>query len=120
MEEGREKKYDLEERTALFAQKVRDFTLRLPKNSPNLEYVPQLIKASSSPGANYIEANEKLGDKDFNMRIKICLKESKEARYWLRLVLLGNSTELTSERESLQREASELVLIFSSILKNRS
>ena len=54
----REKKYDLEERTALFAGRVRDFCLRLPKNAANTEYVPQLIRAGSSPGANYIEANE--------------------------------------------------------------
>jgi len=50
---------------------VRNFCLQVPKNSANAEYIPQLIKSSSSPGANYIEANEKLGDKDFGMRIKI-------------------------------------------------
>ena len=45
------KKYDLEERTSLFAERVRNFCLRLPKNVANAEYLPQLIRAGSSPGA---------------------------------------------------------------------
>ena len=57
--------YDLEERTALFAEQVRDFVLKLPRNVPNNEYGPQLIRAGSSSGANYIEANENLGEQDF-------------------------------------------------------
>ena len=64
------KKYDLEERTALFAERVRDFCLKLPKNVANAEYIPQLLRAGSSPGANYIEANESIGDKDFKMKIR--------------------------------------------------
>ena len=119
MSESAEKPYDLELRTALFAKQVRDFTNKLPNNVQNAEYIPQLIKASSSPGANYIEANEKLGGKDFNMRIKMCLKEAKESGYWLRLVVLGNSKEAQEECTSLQTEAIELVRIFSTILKNR-
>jgi len=65
-----DKKYDLEERTALFAERIRDFSLKLQKNMANAEYIPQLIRAGSSPGANYIEANESIGDKDFKMKIK--------------------------------------------------
>ena len=56
-----QKKYDLEERTAIFAEKVRDFCFKVPKNIANAEYIPQLLKAGSSPGSNYREANEKLG-----------------------------------------------------------
>ena len=114
-----EKRYDLEERTAIFARSVRDFCLKLPNNAANREYIPQLIKSSSSPGANYIEASEKLGNKDFKMRIKICLKESKESHYFLDLVLVGDSPDLETERLALRQEAKELVLIFSSILKKR-
>jgi len=117
--DAKEKRYDLEERTMIFAQRVRNFCLQVPKNSANAEYIPQLIKSSSSPGANYIEANEKLGDKDFGMRIKICLKESKESHYWLRLMVIDDSPELEKERTVLRQEAKELVLIFSSILNKR-
>jgi len=62
--------YDPEERTAKLAERVRDFYLKLPKNPANNEYIPQLVRAGSSPGANYIEANESIGDKDFKMKIK--------------------------------------------------
>ncbi|MEJ7671683.1 MAG: four helix bundle protein [Chitinophagaceae bacterium] len=68
--ENQNKIYDLEERTALFAERVRNFCLKLPKNTVNAEYIPQLIRAGSSPGANYIEANESIGDKDFKMKIR--------------------------------------------------
>lgn len=58
--EWQKSKYDLEERTAVFAERVRDFCLKLPRNTINAEYVSQVIRAGSSPGANYIEANESI------------------------------------------------------------
>lgn len=119
MSDKMEKIYDLEERTLIFAKRVRNFCQQVPKNSLNAEYIPQLIRSSSSPGANYIEANEKLGEKDFGMKIKICLKESKESHYWLQLMVIDNSSELEKERMVLGQEAKELVLIFSSILNKR-
>ena len=66
------KQYDLEERTLTFAKNVRAFVKKLPKTMANIEDNKQLIKASGSIGANYIEANEALSKKDFVMRIKIC------------------------------------------------
>ena len=113
------KRYDLEERTALFAIRVREFCLKLPGNSTNVEYIPQLIRAGSSPGANYIEANEAIGDKDFRMKIKTCRRESKESGYWLRLVITVGSQECEIERTLLMQESKELVLIFTAILKKR-
>ena len=113
------KKYDLEERTSLFAERVRNFCLRLPKNVANAEYLSQLIRAGSSPGANYIEANESIGDKDFKMKIKTCRRESKESSYWLRLVITDGSKEMEDERNYLRQEAKEFVLIFTAILKKR-
>src|SRR5438552_3828722 len=62
------KPYDLEERTYQFAKRVRKFVKLLPRTVCNFEHVKQLIKASGSVGANYIEANEALGKKDFLMR----------------------------------------------------
>ena len=113
------KKYDLEERTSLFAERVRNFCLRLPKNVANAEYLSQLIRVGSSPGANYIEANESIGDKDFKMKIKTCRRESKESSYWLRLVITDGSKEMEDERNYLRQEAKEFVLIFTAILKKR-
>ncbi len=94
--------------------------MKLPKNVVNNEYIPQLLRAGSSPGANYIEANESIGNKDFSMKIKTCRRESKESAYWLRLVITDNSVEIENERAALRQEAKEFVLIFTAILKNRS
>ena len=74
-----------------------------------------MTRAATSVGANYIEANEALGKKDFLMRIKICRKEAKESGYWLRL-LEGTKTDLREEQETLLKESTELTKIFSSIL----
>jgi four helix bundle protein len=78
--------YDLEQRTFLFAKDIRLVVKTLPKTIANIEDSKQVVKASGSVGANYIEANESLGKKDFLMRIKISRKESKEGAYWLRLI----------------------------------
>ena len=80
------KTYDLEERTFAFAANARAFVKEIPKTLSNIEDSKQLIRASGSIGSNYIEANEALSKKDFILRVKICRKEAKEARYWLRLI----------------------------------
>jgi len=111
------KTYDLEDRTFGFAQQVRKFVKQLPKHTGNFEDGKQLIRSSGSVGANYIEANESLSKKDFIMRIKICRKEAKESRYWLRLVDTGSSRSLESLCHNLIQESQELMNIFGAILK---
>ncbi len=111
------KRYDLEERTQVFAQNCRNFVKKLPRTIGNLEDGPQLIRASGSVGANYIEANESLSPKDFLHRIKICRKELKESRYWLTLVDTREDTVLDNTRNTLLNEATELMKIFSSIMR---
>src|ERR1700682_5391087 len=106
------KQYDLEERTFLVAQRVRAFVRLLPKTISNIEDVKQLVRASGSVGANYIEANEALSKKDFRMRVKISRKESKESIYWLRLVDTGTDLNHDREREALKQEGTELMRIF--------
>ena len=110
-------KYDLEERTFQFAKDVRLFVKSLPKTIANIEDVKQLIRAAGSVGANYIEANESLGKKDFLMKIKICRKESKESAYFLKLINKTNELGNNDEAERLIREAIELKKIFSSIIE---
>jgi four helix bundle protein len=111
------KPYDLEERTFQFAARVRSFVKRLPRTISNCEDVKQLIKASGSVGANYIEANEALGKKDFLMRIRISRKEAKESAYWLRLVDTGADEAVEQERVELIQEGTELMKIFGAILR---
>ncbi len=94
------KRYDLESRTAVFAKNCRELVAKLKPTISNVEDGKQLVKASGSVGANYIEANEALSKKDFRMRIKICRKESKEARYWLQLLNFDYSPLLAAGRKS--------------------
>lgn len=111
------KKYDLEERTFNFAKNVRRFVQKLPYSILIRDDISQLIRSSGSIGANYIEANEALGKKDFSMRIKICRKEAKETIYWLKLFSEQKlATELENERSFLEDEASQLMHIFGSIV----
>ena len=109
--------YDLEERTFQFAKVVRLFVKTLPKTTANIEDSKQLLRASGSVGANYIEANESLGKKDFLMRVKISRKEAKECAYWLRLINETNNLNNTDDAHRLIQEADELKKIFSSILE---
>lgn len=106
------RRFDLEERTFAFAEQVRTFVRGLPRTLANIEDAKQLIRASASVGANYIEANEALSRKDFAMRIKICRKEAKESAFFLRLL----HTDNTADRQRLLQEATELTHIFGAIV----
>jgi four helix bundle protein len=106
---------DLEERTFRFAKDVRSFVKEIPKTPANVEDIPQLIRASGSTAANYLEANDALGKKDFLMRLRIARKEAKESRLFLRLIDCDQEP-LQAERSRLVQEALELKLILSSII----
>jgi len=93
--------YNLEERTFLFAKHVRLFVKTLPKTIAKIEDSRQVVKASGSVAANYREANEVLGKKDFLMRINISRKESNESAYWLRLINENNILDNYKEAERL-------------------
>jgi four helix bundle protein len=114
--EDKAKPRDLEERTFQFAQSIRAFVKRLPKTVGNAEDVRRLVRASGSVAANWIEADEALSKKEFLMRVKICRKEAKESRLFLRLIDPGSSQSTTSARDKLAAEARELTLIFSAII----
>jgi four helix bundle protein len=114
---GTDGRFDLEDRTFEFAKRVRALLKTLPRTVANVEDARQLVRASASVGANYIEANDSLGRKDFSFHIKISRKESKESRFFLRLLDVGQSAAVESERAALVIEASELNRIFSAILR---
>lgn len=108
--------YDLEERTFQFAKNVRLSLKHIDKTLANVEDCKQLVRASGSVGANYIEANEALSKKDFQMRIKICRKEAKESVFWIRLLIEVNDNKYNELLGDLFQEATELKKIFSAIL----
>ncbi len=113
------KPFDLEERTFLFAKDCRLYVRKLPKTISNIEDGKQLVRSSGSVGANYIEANEKLGDKDFLFRAKISRKEAKESKYWIRLLHALNP-ELNDFSLPLLEESEELRKILSMIISKSS
>jgi four helix bundle protein len=115
MEEGA-KPRDLEDRTFRFAESVRAFVKQLPRTISNTKDVRQVVLASGSVAANWIEADEALSKKDFLMRVKICRKEAKESRLFLRLVDAGLTKSTVTTRDGLAAVARELTLIFSSII----
>jgi len=108
------KKYDLEDRTFLFTQNVRDYVNDLPGKITSVEIGKQLMRAAGSVGANYCEANESLSKKDFLMRVKICRKEAKETQYWLKLSEPKNGFK--DFKSHLITESEELMKIFGAII----
>lgn len=91
------------ERLFKFGKDCQEVVKILPKNLYNNVYALQLIRSSSSPGANYIEALEALGRKDFIHRLRICRKETRESIHWLRLIKESN----TSLKETCNRLTDE-------------
>ena len=80
--------------------------------------ISQLVRAATSVGANYCEANDACSKKDFRHKIGICRKEAKESKHWLRMVAAAED-ELRGDARKLWQEAKELNMIFSAILRKR-
>jgi len=111
------KRYDLEERTAKFAEAIIDLMKKLQQSSINKRMIEQIVGSAGSMGANYCEANEAESKRDFHHKIGICKKETKETKHWLRLLARANP-EFKKEFRNLWQEAQELLLIFSSIIRS--
>ncbi len=113
---AKEQKYDLEERTFVFAKSVRLFAFEAKNNFFVIDDLKQVVRSSGSIGANYIEVNDSISQKDKIHRVMICKKEAKETVYWLELIQTEGK-ELEDTRIALIKEAKELVLIFAAILR---
>ena len=110
---------DLEERCAVFGGNVITFAKRMPNNLVTQRLVPQLVAAATSVGANYAEADDAVSKKDFRNKIGTCRKESKEAKFFLRMVAKAEP-EFSEEARQLWQEAKELNLIFGKIFRSSS
>jgi four helix bundle protein len=108
-------KFDLEERTTNFGIAVVNFCQKLDKNFINNPLISQVVRSSGSIGANYREANDPLGKKDFLHKLRISRREAKEALHWLEL-LETTVQEEKPEIKTLKQEAKELTYIFTSII----
>ena len=107
--------YDLEERTAKFGEDIIEFCKKIPKTVINIPIISQLVRAGTSVGSNYCEADCAESRKDFEHKLGICKKESKESKHWLRMVAKA-VPELNKDAKILWKESNELQLIFISIV----
>jgi four helix bundle protein len=112
-----ERKFDLEERTALFGESVIGFSKRIPINAVTQSLVSQLVRAATSIGSNYCEADDAGSRKEFLYRISVCKRESRETKYWLRMVAAA-VPDLKPDARAHWLEAKQLHLIFAAIYRN--
>jgi len=108
------KVYDLGERTAVFGENIIKLCNSLPRTVVTTPLIYQLVKCGTSVGANYSEADNAESDRDFKHKIGICKKESKESRFFLRMMKTA-TPEMIEKLQELYQEANELNLIFNSI-----
>ncbi len=111
--------FDLEERTAVFAEKIIDLVRSIKISAVNSRIITQVVSSSGSIGANYCEATEAESKKDFIHKMGISKKEIKETKHWLRLLARSNP-ENKKEIRTLWSEAQELLLIFSKSIRTCS
>ena len=93
--------------------------LKLLQNSPEVTVIRyQLIKSSTSVGANYEEAQAGSSKADFTNKVRISLREMRESNYWLRLTkeVIDKSLD-NNELEWLINESTELKKILGSIVQ---
>jgi four helix bundle protein len=109
------KKFDLEERTAKFGESVIKLCKTLKQDTISMPIINQIIRSSTSIGANYCEANGASSKKDFKNKIYICKKEAQETKHWLRMLVAYNP-EKREECRNLWQETQELTLIFGKII----
>jgi len=113
------KEFDLEERTAKFGEAVILFLKTIQINEITKPLINQLVRSSTSIGANYMEADGAESRKDFIHKLGICKKECKETKHWLRMMAVAEFNTKEKCRQ-LWKEVQELTLIFSSIIRNTS
>lgn len=112
-----DKKYDLIERTAKFGEDIIEFAKKFKRDEINRSLISQVVRSGTSMGANYMEADGAESKKDFQHKIALCKKESKETTHWLRMIAKANPDKIQDCRK-LWQEAQELTLIFSAIIRS--
>ena len=115
-EDRNQGEFDLEERTARFGEAVISFAKRIPVNPVTTPLISQVVRAATSVGANYCEADEAESGKEFRYRIGVCKRESRETKHQVRMIASAQP-ELRDEGRTIWQEAKELTLIFAAIIR---
>ena len=110
------KPFDLQERTALFGEQIVRFAKTISRTPVTDRLISQVVGAGTSVGANFCEASDSMSKKDFRHSAKRCIKEAKETRHFLRMIVAAQPA-LADEARALHREATELILILGSMCK---
>lgn len=110
-------KYDLEERTTCFAENMIDFAATIPRNVVTNPLISQVVRSSTSVGANYLEADDAVSRKDFIHKLGICKREARETTYWLKMIVRAHANSRIGARP-LYTEANELYRIFAAIIRS--
>jgi len=108
-------KYDLENRTIEFSKAVLIILKSVRLTTLNKNIINQLLRSSTSVGANYMEANGANSKKDFRYKIHLCKKEIKETTYWIELLNELLEAEQQEKLQEIWKESKELTLIFNKI-----
>jgi four helix bundle protein len=110
--------FDLEERTAKFGEAIVRFVKGVQLTAITNPIFTQLVRAATSVGANYCEADDAGSRKEFLYRISICKRESRESKHWLRMLVVA-APEQKEQARTLWIEAKELHLIFAAIFRGK-
>ncbi len=114
-DEKKKPKQDLRVRTREFALRIIRLYKSLPKTTEAQVIGRQLLKAGTSPGAQYREAQRAKSNPDFITKIEGALQELDESNYWMELLMYSQITP--EERlQALVKECNELIAIFVSIV----
>jgi len=111
-EEIEDKAYDLEDRLIDFAVRIIRMAESLPKTRVGNHISGQLIRCGTSPAPNYGEAQSAESRADFVHKMKVCLKELRETRVWLIMIVRAELIKPVSKLDSLIQENNELISIF--------
>ena len=112
-----ERTYDLEERLLEFASAVIDLSEKLPNTRAGNHLAGQLLRAGTSPYGNHGEAQGAESAEDFIHKMKICLKELREALRWARLIERKRWLASDSRLAFVLREGDQLIRIFKSSIQ---
>jgi four helix bundle protein len=110
------RRYDLDDRVLAFAVRVSRIAARFPQSPIGQHAATQLIRAGTSPAANYAEAQGAESRRDFVHKLRVCLKELREASTWLRF---AEPMELSSDPavSAVLREYGELIAILATSIR---
>jgi four helix bundle protein len=109
---SKDKKFDIEERLIDFAVRIIRTAESLPKTKAGNHIAGQLTRCGTSPAPNYGEAQSAESIADFIHKMKLCLKELRETRVWLLMIIRAHLIKPESKLKPLINENDELISIF--------